>query len=884
MITPLPQRLLIALALTGLCMSALGQGPDGDDNKPALNPQVKAVITAPYLTPAEAKALRLKHGVPIPEDLADPASAAHNALDRHAYGDPALKDPAADPLDRAEAALRRGELSDAEQLLGQDASVRATRLKVEIFELAGKTREAIALARSVAERLGKDEYKEPAQIVEAVRCAFILSRLTDTGAPAGADHRGMMSLLAAARQQDQFYWPAYLLEAEILADKDNYAQARDAAMQTISFNPACASALTLAGHLAVNAFDMDSARTLADTLDALVEPADLVANPDAEGKAVAAPEPGSIDAACIRARVALRQDDPEQAARDLAPVLKLYPASPEVLEMFAATAAATYEWASLDAQLEAYGKLFPGSPRAKYRVGQALSDLRQYGPAAKYLQAAAIQAPHWATPLIDMGLLQVQSGQDAKAMEALTAATALDPFNVRAENSLKLLKEVMNYSRAESAHFVIRSRPGLDALLAREMLPVMEANHAAVTGHEAGALQHEPAQKTVIDMMPDHQWFAVRIAGLPKIHTIAASTGPIIAMEAPREGPKHTGLYDWPRVLRHEYTHTVGLSRTGNRMPHWFTEAQAQYLERAPRDWNTVQLLTNAYEANELFDFEAINLAFTRPKKPTDRSQAYAQGQWMYEYMVERFGAQSPLDLMDRYARGVREEHAFNEVFHQTREQFMTDFKVWAGKQLTAWGMIEAEGEPSLTDLTKAETGDKEGELTDEQLAKLRREHPERADLLSMTLSRQIEAKGAATDADLIALLQAYAAKVPMDPLPHRRLAQHALSIGDADTAITHLEWLDAREDHTPIYASQLAGMYAQKGEWDKAAEKAERATRMAPYVPTHRELAATIAVKRKDYPTARRHMEFLAALEPDREQHTRRLEALKRLESESAR
>ncbi|MFM8699515.1 MAG: hypothetical protein ACKOF7_12850, partial [Phycisphaerales bacterium] len=82
----------------------------------------------------------------------------------------------------------------------------------------------------------------------------------------------------------------------------------------------------------------------------------------------------------------------------------------------------------------------------------------------------------------------------------------------------------------------------------------------------------------------------MRITGMPSVHTMAASTGPLIALEAPREGAPqlHLGRFDWEDVLRHEYVHTVTLDRTRNRIPHWFTEALATRLETKPRSFDAV--------------------------------------------------------------------------------------------------------------------------------------------------------------------------------------------------------------------------------------------------------------------------------------------------------
>ncbi|MEL6741826.1 MAG: hypothetical protein AAFP26_14330, partial [Planctomycetota bacterium] len=181
---------------------------------------------------------------------------------------------------------------------------------------------------------------------------------------------------------------------------------------------------------------------------------------------------------------------------------------------------------------------------------------------------------------------------------------------------------------------------------------------------------------------------------MPQLHTIAAATGPVIAMEAPKVGPGHkVGAYDWRRTLQHEYVHTVTLSRTDNRLPHWFTEAAAQFLEDAPRDEQTCRLLATKLRDGALFDMDEINIRFTRPRNPEDRALAYAQGHWMYEFMVERFGDDAPRRLMDAYARGEREAQAMPSELGIDRDVFLDDFRAWAREQADGWGLGAADFE-----------------------------------------------------------------------------------------------------------------------------------------------------------------------------------------------
>ncbi|HZW09814.1 MAG TPA: hypothetical protein VFF69_07915, partial [Phycisphaerales bacterium] len=381
--------------------------------------------------------------------------------------------------------------------------------------------------------------------------------------------------------------------------------------------------------------------------------------------------------------------------------------------------------------------------------------------------------------------------------------------------------------------------------------------------------------RTVIEVMPDHASFAVRISGMPEIHTMAAATGPVIAMETPRAGPGHrAGPYDWARTLRHEFIHTVTLSRTRNRIPHWFTEAAAVWGEGGPRPPEWWTLLARAYEQDALFDMETISLRFVRPLTPTDRTQAYAQGHWMYEYMVERFGVEAPLALMDLYAEGVSERDAMPRVLGIRQDEFFADFKAWAGGELREAGMLPPEGAPLLGDLLAEPES-----ASPEEIESLLAQHPEHPELLGLAVRRTVDEAGGEPDAAMIPLLERYAGARPVDPAPRKLLARLALR-GEMDDApgraIEHLEFLDERELRSPAYALALAERYALAGDLGRAWAKATRAKLIAPFDPGAREQAARIAMLRGDLAGAERELVALTKIEPDRELHQRRLGALR--------
>lgn len=883
----------IGAATIGIACAAVAQ--PGGGGSPDLSESVLRLIEAPYLTEEERADARVFHGVWLESDLEDPALRARAALMVGAVDDWSLSHEDAAPEDRAEARLIRGDMEGALETLTGVQSVRGQRIRAEALEWLGRFDEADAAIDPIVRRLERRQSESAEQIVEGVRALAIRARLR--GNPA-QDYHLMMQLLSRARSEiDRMYWPASLAEAELLMAKDNRQEAMQALADVARLNPAVAKSWRMRGDAAVDSFNFDAARETADHLDRLL------------GRVSEEEGASSLYGDLILTRAWLRQRDPDLAEEELAPALERFPAQREATALHAAIEAVRYDFTRARELLDRFDERSPGSPYGLYVVGEALAKTRQYEEAATFLEEAAERQENWPPPMVELGLLELQSGRDANALKALRRVAELDPFHKRAANSLELIEELLTYDTVESEHFIVRFRPGVDRVMAEDMLGPLENIHEIVTT----ALDHEPDRKTVIELMPDHEWFAVRITGMPAIHTIAAATGPVIAMEAPKIGPRHSGEYDWIRVIRHEYVHTVSLSRTLNRIPHWFTEAAAVYLEGSVRGYGTCRLLVNALKNDELFDMEEINIAFVRPKKPTDRSQAYAQGHWMYEYMVERFGERAPLELMDMYAQGLREETAIPSVLGVERQTFYEDFVEWARADAKTWGFLTSPSvdelrletamespkgrsaiEQGLSDMAMeaglATSGIGRGVRSEIPLPTPHEpdvdawlaEHPDHPDLLGLKIGFIMrDAEGRLAPDVAVPYLERYAAARPVDPNPHRELLKRLLS---EDTraakraAIPHLEYLDAREQKSPTFAVELARIHAGFGEWDRAAAFAERATQIAPFDASLRELAATIELKRGGVQEAARHISALTRLEPDRDIHRKRLEAIERM------
>lgn len=835
-----------------------------------LSPAARMAIDAPARTAAERAHARVEFGQWSEEDLADAALRARAAVDAGIPGAVVRSrnvPMGVPPLLAAEALADQGMHGTAIEVLTDMPGCLASAQRAESFLALGRAQEARSAAEEAVRAVADGKCDGSAELVAVARAMIVLSRVVGASTDAC---EAILDALAQARTIDRLNWRARVVEAGFLLEKHNAEEAVGAAREALALNPRSSAAWAVLGDVALMGFDFDGAERAAAAM------CDAAASVDATQPC--------LGAARLRAESACCRFDAAAALDALAAARTAAPQWMDGLALEAAAKALTYDFDSMRAALASADALAPGSGSAWMMVGRFLSLARQYREAADVLAEAARREPAWAAPRNELGLLEMQAGRDREALDALTEAQRLDPYDKRVRFSKMLLEEMMGWRTWESEHFRVRCKPGVDEVLAEDMPAQLEAMHAEVTKR----FDHVPQERTTIELMPDHRHFGVRITGMPQIHTVAASTGPVIALEPPREGGTggSIGRFDWLDTLRHEFVHTVTLDRTANRIPHWFTEAVAVDTERRERDWPTYELLARALQQDALFDLDEIKWAFVRPKKPSDRSQAYAQGHWMVQFMRGAYGQATITQLLDRAARGEREADAFVAVLGISRERFMEDFKAWATAQVESWGLA---AKPPLTEVLKSVqegkgvAGDADGgsAVSAEQLAQLLSQFPLHPDLLELAARRAVRAADGALPESAVALLRRYALARPLDPWPRRRLAAVAMDAERWDEARDHLMFLDAREDADPSFALELARIERLRKQPRAALQAAERAARIDPFSAPTRELAAACAVEAGELPAARRHVLALTRIEPMREQHRRRLERLEALIAE---
>lgn len=827
------------------------------------SPAVTRAEKAAFLDDEERRLLRIRHGRWEDGDLqtADERASAALILFDFAHADWRDTSPALE----AEALLQRGAAARALAILdaasaagdaGDAASnrPRIQRLRAEALIALGRMDEASTAATAALALIDAMDpnARSGADEPDAAAALEVLGRTR--GVDKGK-FQGMLDRLGAAGERDKLDWRPSLAEGRLLLAHHATTDGVKALHQALSLNPRLAEAWYLLGTTAARQFDFESA-------DAAVRHLEEVS-------------PAGPLGALLRAHIALVRMDADGAAEAARSVLAMPGAAThrEAMALLAAAQSLRLGDEAMHQALADFAAVAPGNAQALYDAGRFLSLQRQYERSTQLLDEAAALEPQWPAPRLEKGLMLMQAGDDAAALDALTAGLERDPFDRRAVLSHSLLQEIMAWPTVESEHFRVRCRPGVDEVLAHEMLEPLEAMHAEVCGR----LGFEPSVRTTIELMPDHEYFGVRLTGTPFIHTIAASTGPVIAMEPPREGPrkKFLGLFDWLEVLRHEYTHTVTLEQTGNRIPHWLTEAIAVDMEHGTRPDSTYRLLATAWHEGELFSLDDIKWAFVRPKKPSDRALAYAQGHWMVQFIRARWGDAKLLAMLALYAEGATEPQAMAQVLGVTTEEFLAAFHEWAGAEVKSWGL---DPQPPLSELLGDEAATVA--VAPETVASLLAEHANHADVVELAARQMVAAaNGDVTDASA-ELLDRYAALRPIDLWPHKKLAAYWLP-KDPARARPHLDALDRAAEDDPSFALELSRMERMDGACEAALQHAERAVRISPYDAALREEAAAAAIEAGQLSVADRHIRALLKLEPDRAIHRARLDRLEAMRRE---
>lgn len=803
--------------------------------------------------------------------------------------------------------------------LSLDAGHMASRVRLgELYETVGRTdeaREVLAWFQDTHEPARSDRADDLVLYARGLYRSCVLSqhpRLRER-----TEYVLQELLQRAYERLDRRNWRARLAAGDLLLSKHNLPEAVEEFRAALRLNPYLADAHVGAGRADLEVWNFEGAEKHVRNA--------LRFNPQHSG------------ALHVSADLAMTQRRYKRAIDACQSALRINPHDPVALSTLAAAQLRIGRAEESIQTQERVAKINPRCALLHYTMARWLAAGRQFDSAEREFLKAIELAPWWVEPLTDLGLMYMETGSETAAEDRLKASFELDSFNRRTYNTLDLLETIRSFEVIESEHFILKYDPKRESAVGPYIIGYLESIHDEVCD-DYGV---EMDEKTIIEVFPTHAQFGVRITGRPWIHTIGACTGRVIAIDAPRPTTGYGRHFNWARVLRHEYTHAVTLAATNNRIPHWFTEGLAVFQEDAPPDWTWIQLLTSALRENRMFDLDSIDWGFIRPRRPDDRQLAYAQSEWMVQYIVSRWGYRAIEDLIEAFGRGLRQTQAFDEVLEISPPQFSQAFEKWAREQASPWGLpvdpLPAQLWLKAVRLFRPNDADNHATLAESFLlsgdVKAARDSTKRTlDLDSRNVSALrtlcrivVAALEAEPDAEQRRRLEEHAtdwlerlrklaprdrvgvklaaatamdfghdkeaAKLygqlkmicPADPVSYRRLAALALEAGRSDDALGNLIELWSYSPDDADIPIQIALLLSERGNDREALTWLMRAVYIDPYrVDLHRKLA-TLYSGSNQWEDALTEYRVLSGLEPEQADHWARLaECLRRLGRES--
>ncbi len=605
---------------------------------------------------------------------------------------------------------------------------------------------------------------------------------------------------------DRQYWPAHIAAAEYFLSHDNSTKAAEELDAAAKINPVDAREIELRGKIAIASFNFDGCDKAIEILRSI--------------------DSTSFAAQLLETRNLMLQRRPAEAQAAIQIAIRAQPHNFEALGLLAATYALQLDEPAMNAALKVVDDLDVDhdDATARFEIAEQLGAMRQYPRAILQYKAAIDRAPWWTEALNGLGLLYTQSGDEENAQLTLNDAHDVDPYNLRTTNYLRLLEDLAKFTRKETDHFIVMYDGKADPVIPEYFGEYLESIHDEVSREYSAT----PPRKTMIEVFPTHDAFSVRTTGSPWIGTVGASTGRVIALVSPRTGENTMGAFNWAQVLRHEYTHTVTLAATDNRIAHWFTEGLAVYQEHSPLRWEWIPMLYGAVTKDQLFTLDNLTWGFIRPRRPIDRQLAYAQSFWICEYIEEKYGHDSILKMLTSMHNGKTQEQAFSDALGKTQDEFSSEFFAWTKAQVAGWGYD--------ADSTK------------------------KYEALRKTGEALIAAK---KHADAVAIWQQIVALRPVDALPHQRLAGLYLTkeVNDKAKAVDELKRLQSVEIKDDRYAKRIATILLSMNNLDEAAAMAMQAVYTDPYDAAAHELLAKISDKSGDAERGARETRVLEML-----------------------
>lgn len=279
---------------------------------------------------------------------------------------------------------------------------------------------------------------------------------------------------------------------------------------------------------------------------------------------------------------------------------------------------------------------------------------RRYKEATVLLRRAVeVQPDLWAAHA-ELGSNLLRLGNVDEARTHLQAAYSGDPYSPTTVNSLRLLDRIDEFSISEDPVVVGQDTYQVRLRLHKKESDVLRPYVLDLTSRSIQSFSQrygfKPREPIAVELYPDHDDFAVRVAALPGIGLLGVTFGYVVAMDSPSSRP--TSEFHWGSTLWHEMAHVFTLELTDHYVPRWLSEGISVFEEWRTGPTPGVAVPPDAIAALEKKQFLPIaelDSGFIRPSYPGQVQVSYMQSGLVCLFIEQRWGFEQLGALLRQY-------------------------------------------------------------------------------------------------------------------------------------------------------------------------------------------------------------------------------------------
>lgn len=304
---------------------------------------------------------------------------------------------------------------------------------------------------------------------------------------------------------------------------------------------------------------------------------------------------------------------------------------------------------------------------------------RRYREATVLLRRAVeVQPDLWAAHA-ELGSNLLRLGLIDDARTHLQAAYSGDPYSPTTVNSLRLLDRIGDFELSDNPvsigedNYLVRLRlHKKEAEVLRPYALDLTRRSIASFSQRYGFKLREPV---TVELYPDHDDFAVRVAALPGIGLLGVTFGYVVAMDSP--SGRATGDFHWGSTLWHEMAHVFTLEVTDHFVPRWLSEGISVFEEWRTGPTPGVAVPPDAIAAlnkKQFLSIAELDSGFIRPSYQNQVQVSYMQSGLVCLFIEQRWGFDQLAALLRQFDRSRPTAEAIQATFKISPDAFDKEF------------------------------------------------------------------------------------------------------------------------------------------------------------------------------------------------------------------